>query len=320
MRKVYATIAAFFVGLIAIVGVVIGLSACGYTVTPSKTSATTPFICYPKEPAQAGECIKQELLFKGVKLGAPPKASSNPQGLDISNWQGAINLRAYGARFVIIQTNDGFFRNPFFWIQRASAEADGIPWGTYTFVESANGAQQANIANSMGRGPLGAWADTEVPGSYQRACEYVNQARANGNRIVGVYASPGNYSGGRCQGYIWPSEWGGGRAYPLNGYPSSAIKVRQWSGTTIDRDESLGLLSLVKPPTPPHPKPTRRAKEAELRAINARILVLRNLETKRKCRVVHGSKAYKACRVWGPEGRREHKRAKVVETEIRSLH
>ena len=317
MRKVYATIVAFFIGLIAIVAVVIGLSACGYSVTPTKTAApTTPFVCYPKEPAQAGECIKQELLFKGVKLGALPKASSNPQGLDISNWQGAINLKAYGARFVIIQTNDGAFKNPFFWIQRAEAQSAGIPWGTYTFIENWSGARQADIANSMGRGPLGAWADTEVTGSYQHACEYVNRAHVNGNSIVGVYASPGNYSGGRCRGYIWPAEWGGGRAYPLNGYPSSAIKVRQWSGTTIDRDESLGLLSLVKPPTP---KPSPRAKEAELRAINARILVLRNLETKRRCRVIHGSKAYKACRVWGPEGRREHKRAKIVEAEIRAL-
>jgi hypothetical protein len=84
-----------------------------------------------------------------------------------------------------------------------------------------------------------------------------------GFAIVGVYASPGNYTGGRCDGYIWPAEWGVGVPYPLAGYPVSAIELRQWCGTCfltgieIDRDEDRGLLALVKP-APSHKQVVER--------------------------------------------------------------
>jgi GH25 family lysozyme M1 (1,4-beta-N-acetylmuramidase) len=229
--------------------------------SPGGQPVTAPFVCHTKVPAQAGECIEQEEKAKGFELIAPLTSSAPSQGVDISNWQGIPDLRASGVKFVLIQTNDGTFHNPFLSAQVAAARRAGIPFGFYTFVEAFSGSEQASIALSLGQRyapQLGYWADVEKTGAYEHACAYVSRIKQAGLKIAGVYSSPGLYFAGRCAGYIWPAEWGSGRAYPLNGYPSSAIKVRQWCGTCslagfsgqVDRDESLGLLSLITPPKP----------------------------------------------------------------------
>jgi hypothetical protein len=278
------------------------LAACGGgsskvsapTSTKSSTTTLPAFLCEHKTPGQAGECIKQELRFKHHLSATSPFTSSGPQqGVDISNWQGIPDwgqAKREGIKFAIVQTNDGGFRNPFFGLQVAGLRGAGLPWGVYTFVEAYSGSAQAAVASSMGVGaPLGAWADTEVPGSYGQACSYVNYARTHGFKIVGVYSSPGIYEGGRCQGYDWPAEWSGGRAYPLPGYSSSVTVVRQWCGTChmggfsgeVDRDESLGLLTIAFPPKPvppPTPRPVlvRRLRHDEALHHHYHVLIVRH--------------------------------------------
>jgi hypothetical protein len=210
---------------------------------------------------------------------------------------------------VIIQTNDGQVRNSLFYRQVAAAKEAGVPWGVYTFVEAQSGTGQADTALSMsnGRGrTLGVWADTEVPGAYQQACSFTGRARRVAF-IVGVYASPGNWPGDRCTGYAWPAEWGGGGAYPLAGYPYSAIKIRQSCGTcrlsgfsgAVDLDEDLGLLALAQTPTKPTPAArARRELEADYRLRTT----LRYLLTRRHCRATPTRGYSHACRVWLGQG------------------
>jgi hypothetical protein len=125
------------------------------------------------------------------------------------------------------------------------------------------------------------WADAEQPGAYQNTCSYTAGARARGVHIYGVYSSPGIYTGGRCDGYAWPAEWGGGSAYPLSGYPSSAVLIRQRCGTCtlagfhgeVDLDEALGILGLAAPPS--HAQVTAR----ERRELDAHYRLRQQLET-----------------------------------------
>ena len=241
---------------------------------PSGVTGPAPFVCHPKVPAQAGECIRQQEEAEGKTPAQPsptlrgtlPLGAFGSAGIDISVWQGVPNFlqaRAAGLRFVIVQTNDGAHRNSVFFAQVRAIRSVGLPWGFYTFTEAYSGASQAAVAVSMASGQgatLGGWSDVEVPGSYSHACEYVNYVRAHGYRIAGKYSSPGLVEGGACAGYDWPAKWGGGRAYPLSGYSQSATVVRQNCGTCrlsgvggeVDRDEDLGLLALVKPPGPTH--------------------------------------------------------------------
>jgi hypothetical protein len=244
------------------------------TVVPTRTTPATRTqpTCVVREPAGAGECVRQAVEAKGVTPAAIPFSESAgadpaPQCVDISKWQGVFNFRAAGVQCAIIQTNDGGFGNPLFFAQAAEARNARIPFGVYTFVEGGCGGCEAATSFSVAKGSgysLGAWADAEVPAAYPVACTVVNALHVH-YRIVGVYGSPGTYRGGRCQGYLWPAEWGGGQAYSFAGYPRSAVKIRQWSGTShllgqeIDRDEDLGLLALAHP-APSHAQVVARWK------------------------------------------------------------
>ena len=276
-------------------------AGCGST-SPPRVAHPAATTCIHKTPAQAGECVGQHF---GIKPGATaPTSTARAQCVDISVWQGVPNLSA--VKCVIIQTNDGNTRNGLFYQQVAAAQRAHIPWGVYTFLEAFSGEAQANVALSMsdGRGrTLGVWADAEQNGVYAQACGYVNRA-ARSAHIYGVYSSPGLWPGYRCAGYIWPAEWGGGGAYPLPGYPASAVKLRQNCGTCrlpgfggeVDRDEDLGLLALAKPPAPPKPKP--RPSRAAL--LHTRALLRADL-TRHRCRVApyHGRGRYHAiCAHW----------------------
>jgi hypothetical protein len=240
--------------------------------------------------AEAGACIRQEEEAHGRRFGrVPPFQSTTPsQGVDISNFQGIPNLRASGIRFVIIQTNDGAFRNPFFWLQAHDAQNAGLPWGTYTFLEGFSGAEQARASASMAAGvglhrTLGMWSDSEIDAAYAHTCAYNAEAALHAH-IVGSYGSPGTYRGGRCKGYDWVARWSRGPAGALPGYPSSATILRQWCGTCrlpgfsgeVDRDESLGLLSLALVPKPAPPAPTSR--------LVAQRKLLRGLLSRHHCR------------------------------------
>ncbi len=233
-------------------------------------------MCRQRVPAEAGECIKEELEAQGVKPAVPKLgATFGVRGapcVDISVYQGVPDFRAARVRCVVIQTNDGTLPNQLFRAQVAAARRAGVPWGVYAYLEGFSGAQQADTALSMSAGlgrTLGVWGDAEHPSAYPQACSFTSQAHRVAY-IVGVYGSPGTYAGGRCTGYAYPAEWGVGPAYPLPGYPASSVKIRQWCGVCllagfpgeVDRDEDRGLLALAHPK--PKPRPLSPAEKRRL--------------------------------------------------------
>jgi hypothetical protein len=279
--------------LLPFVVIALAVAGCGKTL-PTQTHTVTvqsapraPFVCHHREPAQMGECIRQELEYDGVKPAEPPPstrlgAEFRAQGIDISRWQphpAFGELYREGIRFVLVQgADDCSESNPYFDSQVRSAHEAGMQVGIYVFAEGCNAAGQAAAleraaAPERSRITLGAHVDAEVPSAYARACS-IAAALSHHFWIVGVYGSPGTYEGGRCVGVVWPAEWGRGRAYPLPGYPYSAIKLRQWCGTCrlagndgeIDRDEDLSLIALshVKPRPKPKPKPHKLTREDKL--------------------------------------------------------
>jgi hypothetical protein len=302
------------------------LKGCEPSSLPIPQPQTT---CHHRVPAQAGECIRQRF---GVRRGTPlksfgllPLGAFHATGIDISVYQGVpsfFQARLAGLRLVIVQTNDGFHRNPSFYAQVRAIRGAGLPWGFYTFTEAFSGATQAAIAVQMAAGQgatLGAWTDVEVPGSYGYACEYVNYARVHGYRIVGKYSSPGLVEGGACIGYDWPAEWSGG-SYPLRGYSYAQTVVRQNCGTCrfsgvsgeVDRDEDLGLLALAKP-GPTHAEVVARW-HRELKAHAKLRRELHGLIEAHRCRLDkrgHGHeiprthRQWEECRTWIAHGQLE---------------
>lgn len=264
--------------LLALIGA-LSICGCDSSVSPSASRYPSPAqqsqpqnLCHHKTPAQAGECIQQGLEAEGITLATPGPSTffevPHATCVDISRWQGLPNwtaVRQAGVRCVIVQTNDGGAHNPLFAAQVTGAFRAGLKIGVYLFVEGGSASYQVAVAKSVARSvpssyiTLGGQADAEVSSAYAVTCAVVHGLHA-GFRVVGVYGSPGTYRGGRCEGYVWPAEWGSGRAYPLPGYPDSAIKFRQNCGTCrlngfsgeVDRDEDLGLLALASPPKPTH--------------------------------------------------------------------
>jgi Glycosyl hydrolases family 25 len=285
-RFLLAALAVLF-ALLALLTV--GCGSRSTSPSPPRVAPRPAFVCHPRVPAEGSECIRQKLEYEGVTPAAPstppakvvPSASSGvidasltltfaPQCVDVSVYQRVPDFTLAGVRCVIIQTNDGGYRNPLFRAQVQAADRARIPWGVYTFIAPGeSGASQAETAISMSQGlgrTLGVWADAEVPGAYQEACPYTARARSASIHIYGVYSSPGLWPGYRCDGYIWPAEWGTGPVYPLSGYPQSAIVFRQWCGTCtlagigeVDRDEDHGLLTLAHgAPRPTHAQTVAR--------------------------------------------------------------
>lgn len=258
-----AAYAALLVGAICII--VAGCAGSHHPSPPRAPAATTfsqpaGLACHPRNPPAMGECVGDHF-----GLTAPQKIEHTEVGTkvcaDLSQWQGFYpNLT--GLRCVIIQATYGPNIEPSVYSQIADARAHHVPWGAYGFMEGDSGAAEANLAVRVtsGRGrTLGVWADAEVGAAYSQACSFTAQAHRAGAYIYGLFAAPGMWPGGRCAGWLWPSEWDVPAVYPFAGYPSSAIKLWQDCGTCsrygveTDRDVDEGLIALGHPKPKPRP-------------------------------------------------------------------
>ena len=247
------------------------MSGCGgHAARPAVVAPASAAVCVHRVPGAAGECVQGTPVRAPGRLGGALGPLAR-QCIDVSVWQGRpdwAQVRRDGVVCVIVQANDGGAKNPLFGVQAAGARAAGLQVGAYVFLEPRAGGYQAEVLNSVaaGRGvTLGAWVDTEVPGSYGQMCAAAARLRGLGWRIVGSYLSPGNSPFGyTCGTLSWPAEWGAGRAYPPSGWTRSQVVLRQWCGSCsiagvagqVDRDEDLGLLALAAPVKPkPKPRP-----------------------------------------------------------------
>lgn len=301
MRRLALTIFALLVALLA---------GCGSS--PQKTHTASPRFeqpsgktCQPRQPPSAGECIAQHFGIHTPptkSLGAPLTVSPG-ECADFSQWQGySPNLT--GLRCVIIQATYGLHIEPSVYSQIADANEHHVPWGAYGFMEGDSGTAEARLAVSVtnGRGrTLGVWADAEIGAAYPQACSFVAGAHAAGAHIYGLFAAPGMWPGGRCSGWLWPSEWRVPAAYPFAGYPSSSIKLWQDCGGCrygADRDVDEGLIALGHP----HPKP-RPLSPTEKRQLIARWTRERNATLAIYHRYCTARSTGPKCTAWR---RREH--------------
>ena len=94
-------------------------------------------------------------------------------GIDISQWQGDMDLTPYKDGFVIIR--GGFWTKVDPWAERniVKCEKHGIPWGLYWYSYALNEAQARQEAEAClkflaGRKPrLGVWFDMEDADGYK---------------------------------------------------------------------------------------------------------------------------------------------------------
>lgn len=128
-------------------------------------------------------------------------------GIDISQWQGDMDLTPYKDGFVIIR--GGFWTSADPWAERniAKCEKLGIPWGLYWYSYALSEAQARQEAEACleflaGRKPrLGVWFDMEDADAYKAKngfpldetitamCKAFCAAMEEAGNKTGVYAS-----------------------------------------------------------------------------------------------------------------------------------
>lgn len=284
--------------------------------------------CHPRNPPALGECVRQH--FGITKPTRPTLTRPGAHGTlceDWSQWQGSFPSTG-GLACVIIQSNYGLHVEPTVWSQVRDAHEHGVACGLYTFGEGNAGSAEARLAVSIyHRTPctLGVTFDAEIGAAYSHACAYTAEARRLGVLAL-LYTAPGLWPGGRCDGYLWPAEWGVSGPYPFGGYPTSAIKLWQFCGTCgVDLDRDRGLIAIGHPESPAerHAKKVKRlhalyrARErdrADIRALH-RVLASHHCFVARHHRPKGGR-----CAKWKHRGDQAHRSGARHNREINQLH
>src|ERR1017187_1127 len=306
------------------------LVACG---SPNKVLTHKPAVKTPIHQCTPANTALQCNLPPPPKNLTPPApgVSVTARGVDFACGGSSVSsMRANGWSFGASYLSYDFSKN---WSRsQASSYANAGIARVFVWETSATralsgcegGASDARAANSQGAA-FGARViyfavDFEAQG-WQVAPYFRCAGQVIGTSRLGAYGGYSTINGlfnSHLIRYGWQTyAWSGGRW-------DGRAQLQQWyNGNAYDYDRAVvkdyGQTPFSQPKPRQKPAPSKRAKEAELRGIKANILVLHNLEAKRHCRTVHGRKAYGACKVWGPEGRHEHKRASKVEAEIRHL-
>ena len=197
-------------------------------------------------------------------------------GIDISQWQGDMDLTPYKDGFVIIR--GGFWTSADPWAERniAKCEKLGIPWGLYWYSYALNEAQARQEAEAClkflaGRKPrLGVWFDMEDADGYKQTngfpsnetitamCKtFCAAMEAAGNR-TGVYANLDWFENriGDTGYDRWIAAWGAndGVHYPdLSGQ----CVMQQYRGSPLDLNVlyvPLSYFDSAEAPAPAQPE------------------------------------------------------------------
>jgi len=176
-------------------------------------------------------------------------------GIDISQWQGDMDLTPYKDGFVIIR--GGFWTSADPWAERniAKCEKLGIPWGLYWYSYALNEAQawqeaEACLKFLAGRKPrLGVWFDMEDADAYKAKngfpldetitamCKAFCAAMEEAGNRTGVYASLSWFDThiGETGYDRWIAAWGANDGVH---YPDLSGKcvMQQYRGSPLDLD------------------------------------------------------------------------------------
>lgn len=308
-----------------VVGLGVCLAACGGQEPRSSTA------CYsPLGHGSMGVSQKCRPALFRLNRAAPPGQT----GIDLSNNDpvyGANNWQTirHHASFVYLKVSEGtrFIDQT---ARRMGVEARhaGLFVGAYDFLHVCGTNPRAeaiyfigaaeNFELLKGVGILPPTADFEY-GSGCNANTWLKEWSNTVHRLSRdmVYSDPGYYipqAGCFTQAdYGWVADLG---AYqPLCKLPTvfHQYSFSAWDGVSrVDGDVFRGSYAQLRALAgfKPHPHPCSR--RCELRRLYAQRSELRRDLTHRRCRVIHGRRAYKLCPRWAREGR-------LVNRQIRSL-
>ncbi|WP_244409119.1 GH25 family lysozyme [Stackebrandtia nassauensis] len=174
------------------------------------------------------------LAFGAGPAQADPEVKANPEGIDVSHYQGAINwgaVRSAGIEFAWIKSTEGTsYKDPRFNTNYPAAHAAGVIRGAYHFARpgSSSGATQANYFASSG----GAWSadNLTLPGALdlEAGChglsqtamrnwilDFYNTYKSRTGRDVVIYTTrswwtscTGNWTGMGTRSPLWVAHWG----------------------------------------------------------------------------------------------------------------
>ncbi|WSU56541.1 GH25 family lysozyme [Streptomyces sp. NBC_01104] len=208
-----------------------------------------------------------------LDAGTDAGLKANPEGVDVSSWQGGINwssVRGAGIEFAWMKATEGLtYKDPTFSANYLNAYNAGVIRGAYHFArpDVSGGAAQADFFASNG----GAWSrdNLTLPGvldiegscyGYSQAAmrqwvlDFYNTYKARTGRDVVIYTSPswwnsctGGWNGMSALSPLWVAHWttAGSPSIPA-GFPfwtvwqySSTGAVSGVSGN-VDRDRFSG--------------------------------------------------------------------------------
>ena len=211
------------------------------------------------------------LVFNAAPASADPSADANPEGIDVSHYQGAINwssVKGAGIGFAWIKATEGTsYIDPKFGANYTGAYNAKVIRGAYHFASSfGNGAAQANYFAAHG----GAWSadNLTLPGALdlEASCSGVSQAtvrtfisdfyntyKSKTGRDVVLYTTAswwstctGNWTGMGAKSPLWVAHWGVSKPSIPSGFPtwtawqfSDKGSVSGISGA-VDRDHFNG--------------------------------------------------------------------------------
>ncbi|MEU1352237.1 GH25 family lysozyme [Streptomyces sp. NPDC005775] len=261
---------------------VVGTSAALLLSLMSGTASATPL---PDNPVplgqgymgvgylQDGEDFRPDARQLHVGAQADANLKANPEGIDVSKWQGGINwssVRGAGIEFSWMKATEGLtYKDPTFSANYLNAYNAGVIRGAYHYArpDVSGGAAQADFFASNG----GAWSrdNLTLPGvldiegtcyGYSQAgmrqwvLDFYNKYKARTGRDVVIYTSPswwnsctGGWSGMSALSPLWVAHWtsAGSPSIP-SGFPywtvwqySSTGSVSGVSGN-VDRDRFGG--------------------------------------------------------------------------------
>jgi Glycosyl hydrolases family 25 len=273
--------------------------------------------CSKPNPTLAAPEIKRQGAIRGLSHGC-----SVP---DVSEYQPNVNwnIAKHHICGAILRVADGTYRDKVFQRYLKELRKLHIWHGIYIYVRPwSNCAAEADwalslIPGGLDSGPLIADDETALPYGCQRAFSREVE-RKSGWHVAVDYSSSGTWPGGPVDPHTqeWDAAYGSSpgcflcrghrRAWQhtdglIGAFPHALPGI---GSSDISRDE--GIIRLVRHPGPSCDRICRLRRLYELRS------ELRRDLTRRRCRVIHGKRAYPLCPRWGHEGHLVNRRIRML--------
>lgn len=205
------------------------------------------------------------------------------EGIDISSWNGDIDLKPYKNKFVIIRIGYSTTLDSKAKRNMDECEKLGIPYGIYLYSYALNVAQAKKEAEFVlksikGRKiQVGVWFDMEDADGYKKKngmpsndtitnmCNEFCNIIKNAGYYVGVYASE-SWFGGKIKSSMkypkWVANWGLNNGERQND-KSSVGPLHQYTSKPLDKNVMYVPLSTFADDKKPEIKPSTKKKSVE---------------------------------------------------------